>query len=335
MLQYFATTFKQLKRCHIIILHTVAIQYIVAQLLIMLRVVWDAAASVSTNNSDSSFRHGAGTWILSIAYTTVLTLALVALTSIAQTTGHRLYIHGLEHITTTIGRPQSDVLSRRAVATIPYLLFLHVYINLMYPPGTACFKAMHDSNGSASAAKLHTSDDRNTCSFTCNAVYNWWSPTWLACDTNQWARLCYQINQYLVIELVYLISCTFNWSEETKMAFFVLTPLVFYYLFLYLHAAAHNAQLCVEPYQRYTNTTYHRQGYNDRSRSMQILSWGEMLHNNHHYDPSNVNMAHAPDEIDIGYYAIQVLAKLKLVKFNMCQTSQCMTGQKELMNWFE
>ena len=45
-----------------------------------------------------------------------------------------------------------------------------------------------------------------------------------------------------------------------------------------------------------------------------ILIGGEELHNNHHYNPTSAKLSMKPNEIDVGWFWIEVLRDLKLAK---------------------
>lgn len=47
-----------------------------------------------------------------------------------------------------------------------------------------------------------------------------------------------------------------------------------------------------------------------------FIFWGESYHNNHHRYPGRVNYAHRWFEFDMGYYALRIMDKLKIVQLN-------------------
>lgn len=56
---------------------------------------------------------------------------------------------------------------------------------------------------------------------------------------------------------------------------------------------------------------YRTHATKDRSRNVSwfsIPSWGLSLHNNHHHDPGNWNLAHKPSEVDIGGWVIRLIS---------------------------
>ena len=47
---------------------------------------------------------------------------------------------------------------------------------------------------------------------------------------------------------------------------------------------------------------------------LDFVFWGESYHNNHHQFPGRANYAHRWFEFDMGYYAVRVLNKLKIIQ---------------------
>jgi hypothetical protein len=260
-----------LKRAHLLVLHS-------------MYVIWLGASLWKQQWLEVLICHGA-------------TFAQLWLSYLVQTLGHRLFVHHENNLGWT--------------GSLPLLLLIGLYLDLLHVPGTRAFKAQHDTGQRNQHESLpNKSSEEESDSPTCSPsdVYKWWTPAFLRTDCTKWASISIQVLQYAAIAGVYVIA-----PVGLLLPLLVLTPLFWSYMWVLLHSSVHRPS-SVGKYQNFTVTSYERGAYNWSWKILQIWTWGESLHNNHHHNMKLVCFAQAPGEIDLGFTVIKLLKCAGLVQ---------------------
>jgi stearoyl-CoA desaturase (delta-9 desaturase) len=103
------------------------------------------------------------------------------------------------------------------------------------------------------------------------------------------------------------------------LAVFLISPTIFWLSFVPACLLAHNQGNIVNFFCHQKKYGYRNFEIKDNSvniKALSFFSWGLSLHNNHHNQSQNANLAVKQGEIDYGYSLLKILSKLRIVKLS-------------------